>query len=173
MAFPRSPPPSPSTTTTAHSPASSTIHCEMRYSARRTAGALTSTEPRSPCRWRVRWRARSWLPGFPTTTASTPRGYARTVGAVLRHVNGVRRFGSAALDLAWVACGRYEAYWELRLAPWDQAAGILLVREAGGSVTDPSGRDSVPSTPMVVASNSTVHNELCDIITGAMPDHLK
>lgn len=111
--------------------------------------------------------------GFPYDHGQYAEGYARTVGAVLRHVNGVRRFGSAALDLAWVACGRYEAYWELRLAPWDQAAGILLVREAGGRVTDPSGRDSIPSTPMVVASNSTVHNELCDIITGAMPDHLR
>ena len=111
--------------------------------------------------------------GFPYDHGAYADGYARTLGAVLGHVNGVRRFGSAALDLAWVACGRYEAYWELGIAPWDQAAGLLLVREAGGRVTDPSGNASIPATPMVVASNGTVHDELCAIVAAAMPDHLR
>ncbi len=111
--------------------------------------------------------------GFPYDHGEYAEGYARTLGAVLRNVNGVRRFGSAALDLAWVACGRYEAYWELGIAPWDQAAGLLIVREAGGRVTDPAGVDSIPSTPTVVASNTMVHDELCGVIIDAMPDHLR
>ena len=55
-------------------------------------------------------------------------------------VAGIRRFGAAALDLAWVAAGRYDGYWELGLKRWDMAAGLLLVREAGGFATDPGGR---------------------------------
>ena len=58
-------------------------------------------------------------------------------------VAGIRRFGAAALDLAWVAAGRYDGYWELGLKPWDMAAGLLIVREAGGFVTDPAGAESV------------------------------
>ena len=56
-------------------------------------------------------------------------------------VAGIRRFGAAALDLAWVAAGRYDGYWELGIKPWDMAAGLLIVREAGGYATDPAGGD--------------------------------
>jgi myo-inositol-1(or 4)-monophosphatase len=94
------------------------------------------------------------------------------VREVLRRVNGIRRFGSAALDLAWVAAGRYEGYWELGIAPWDGAAGLLLVREAGGRVTDPYGRDSTPFTGLVVSSNGLIHDELRTIIETWMPMRL-
>jgi len=92
---------------------------------------------------------------------------------VLNSVNGIRRFGSAALDLAWVAAGRYEAYWELGIAPWDQAAGIALVREAGGRVTDLRGAESVPAAPMVLSSNGIVHQALAAIIDSALPERLR
>ena len=69
---------------------------------------------------------------------------------------GIRRAGSAALDLAMVACGRLDAFWELQLAPWDIAAGMLLVREAGGRVADLTGRDITPAHTPVVASNPTL-----------------
>lgn len=88
---------------------------------------------------------------------------------VLARVNGLRRFGSAALDLAWVAAGRYEGYWELGIAPWDGAAGIILVREAGGMVTDPLGRPSTPFKGLVVSSNGVIHDELRTIIESWMP----
>ena len=88
---------------------------------------------------------------------------------VLRHVNGIRRFGSAALDLAWVAAGRFDAYWELGIAPWDGAAGEILVREAGGVVTDPLGRDSTPMMGLVVATNGRLHDSLRTIIESWMP----
>ena len=66
----------------------------------------------------------------------------REMAAVQGKVAGLRRFGSAALDLAWIAAGRFDGYWERDLAAWDVAAGILLVREAGGYVTDLQGKDA-------------------------------
>ena len=111
--------------------------------------------------------------GFPYDHGDYPDEYAAVLGAVLGSVNGIRRFGSAALDLAWVAAGRYEAYWELGLAPWDQAAGILIVREAGGRVTDFHGNDSVPATPMVLSTNGLVHDSLREILEAALPNRLR
>lgn len=74
--------------------------------------------------------------------------------------HGVRRAGSAALDLAYVAAGRLDAFWEFNLNPWDTAAGILIVREAGGSVTDFSGRPVKLASVEVLASNGHIHSEL-------------
>ncbi len=111
--------------------------------------------------------------GFPYDHGDHGPAYAATLGAVLERVNGIRRFGSAALDLAWVAAGRYEAYFELGIAPWDQAAGILIVREAGGTVTGVDGTPSTPETPMVVASNASVHDELRSTVAAHLPEHLR
>ena len=74
--------------------------------------------------------------------------------------HGVRRAGSAALDLAYVACGRYEAFWEFNLNPWDTAAGILLLEESGGKVTDFSGGPFRLDSREVLASNGLIHEEL-------------
>ncbi|MDE3187257.1 MAG: inositol monophosphatase, partial [Acidobacteriota bacterium] len=74
--------------------------------------------------------------------------------------HGVRRAGSAALDLAYVASGRLDAFWEFNLNPWDTAAGILLVEEAGGRVTDFSGRQYRLASDEVLASNGLIHGEL-------------
>ena len=82
---------------------------------------------------------------FAAVSARHRLAFARTLGALMPATAGVRRFGSAALDLAWVAAGRYDGYWELGLKPWDVAAGELIVREAGGSVTDPAGAGFVLS----------------------------
>jgi myo-inositol-1(or 4)-monophosphatase len=79
----------------------------------------------------------------------------------------VRRFGSAALDLAWVAAGRYDGYWELGLKPWDVAAGLLIVREAGGTVTDPAGAEFVVNDGPdndVVAGNAHLQPKLRDLV---------
>ncbi len=82
----------------------------------------------------------------------------------LRHVMieaaGVRRFGSAALDLAWVASGRYDGFWESGLASWDIAAGALMVREAGGFVTDLGGAHDIHSSRTIVAGNEAIHQAL-------------
>ncbi|HSM86357.1 MAG TPA: inositol monophosphatase family protein [Candidatus Limnocylindrales bacterium] len=74
--------------------------------------------------------------------------------------HGVRRAGSAALDLCYVACGRYEAFWEFNLNPWDTAAGVLLVQEAGGTVTNFNGGPFTIDSRQVLASNSLLHDEL-------------
>ena len=110
--------------------------------------------------------------GFPYDHDEHTDELAVVVREVLRRVNGIRRFGSAALDLAWVAAGRYEGYWELGIAPWDGAAGMLLVREAGGVVTDPYGRESNPFMGLVVSSNGHIHDELRTLVESWMPMRL-
>jgi len=85
---------------------------------------------------------------------------SRELAAVQEKVAGLRRFGAAALDLAWVAAGRYDVYWERDLAPWDIAAGLILVREAGGYVTDLKGGEAPHVTGNVIAGNEDVHREL-------------
>jgi len=76
----------------------------------------------------------------------------------------VRRGGAAALDLAWVACGRLDAFWEWNLHPWDVAAGTLIVREAGGRVTDFAGNDLFLETQQTLASNGRVHDEIARVV---------
>ncbi|HYV97290.1 MAG TPA: inositol monophosphatase family protein, partial [Gemmatimonadaceae bacterium] len=71
--------------------------------------------------------------------------------------SGVRRPGSASIDLAHVACGRFDAFWEISLAPWDVAAGILLIREAGGIVTDMDGAEKQVASGSTIAGNRAMH----------------
>lgn len=89
--------------------------------------------------------------------------------AVQEQVAGLRRFGSAALDLAFIAAGRFDLYWERNLQSWDMAAGILIVREAGGYVSDCDGNDAMLTKGQIVAGNETLQKELLKILksTGA------
>ncbi len=91
--------------------------------------------------------------GFPFRDFSFSDQYMPTLDHAINHARGVRRLGAAALDLAWVACGRYDGYWEMGLAPWDVAAGTLLVREAGGICEDIHHRDPWPIKGYVYAGN--------------------
>jgi myo-inositol-1(or 4)-monophosphatase len=86
--------------------------------------------------------------------------------AVQERVAGLRRFGAAALDLAWVAAGRFDAYWERGLSPWDMAAGVALVREAGGFVTDIEGRDIALTSGGILAANEAIHRDLLRALNG-------
>jgi myo-inositol-1(or 4)-monophosphatase len=97
--------------------------------------------------------------------------FRREIAAVQAHVAGLRRFGSAALDLAWIAAGRFDGYWERNLSPWDLAAGILLVREAGGFVTDLAGGDAILDTGGVIAGNETVHRDLLRVLRESAPEN--
>jgi myo-inositol-1(or 4)-monophosphatase len=90
--------------------------------------------------------------------------YLRQLDAVMASVADVRRLGAAALDLAYVAAGRYDGYWEYSLQPWDIAAGLLLVREAGGFVSEPDGGDSPMASGDVLAANDQLHG----ILQGAL-----
>jgi len=98
--------------------------------------------------------------GFPYDIRTNPEDNLDRFARLSRLALAIRRLGSAALDLAYVAAGRFDAYWELSTYPWDWAAGILLVREAGGRVTTLDGRESFPlGTLSLLASNGLVHDE--------------
>lgn len=102
--------------------------------------------------------------GFPYDRNVHGRTYAATMGEVLTRVQGIRRFGSAALDLAWVACGRYEGYWESGTQPWDAAAGVLLIGEASGRVTNLGQRLHRLDDPVIVATNGQIHDALIEAL---------
>ena len=94
--------------------------------------------------------------------------WAKIYSAVAPPGAGIRRFGSAALDLAWVAAGRMDGFWEDDLDLWDTAAGVLLVREAGGFVSDYRGSDQMFKRGEYVAANSEIHSRLHKLIAGAL-----
>lgn len=98
--------------------------------------------------------------GIPFRGHGDREAFARQLDAAMRETAGVRRFGAAALDLAYVAAGRYEGFWEEGLSPWDIAAGILLVREAGGYVSDLKGGPNVLHGGSILASNGLLHAPL-------------
>jgi len=108
--------------------------------------------------------------GFPYDRRDHGSSYATTVGEVLEAARGVRRLGSAALDLAWVAAGRYDGYWEYSLSPWDMTAGVLLVAEAGGMLSNSAG-GPIDHTDLVV-TNGLIHEELRRIVVSSRPGHL-
>ena len=99
---------------------------------------------------------------FAAVTPANRLAFARTLGTLMPQVAGIRRFGAAALDLAWVAAGRYDGYWERDLSKWDVAAGILLVTEAGGRVTTADGEDDVLGTGSVCAGNLELQPQLLE-----------
>ncbi|HRX75577.1 MAG TPA: inositol monophosphatase family protein [Hyphomonas sp.] len=94
--------------------------------------------------------------GIPGETHAT---FAREIAAMTPVTAGIRRYGSAALDLAWVAAGRFDGFWERGLKPWDIAAGIVLVREAGGTISEIDGGD-VLTTGSILAANEDLHPKL-------------
>jgi myo-inositol-1(or 4)-monophosphatase len=101
--------------------------------------------------------------GFPYDFKSKP-DFARHLTDFLFHSRGVRRDGSAAIDMAYVACGRYDGFWEEGLNPWDVAAGKLLIEEAGGQVTYYDGSPFSIYSPPICASNGTIHSQMLDVL---------
>jgi myo-inositol-1(or 4)-monophosphatase len=107
--------------------------------------------------------------GFAYDRRQHSRVLADAVAAAIGVAQDVRRMGAAAIDLAWVACGRLEGHWEFGLAPWDVAAGALLVTEAGGRVTDSYGERFRPED--VVATNGLIHDALQQLVAAHRPPH--
>jgi myo-inositol-1(or 4)-monophosphatase len=98
--------------------------------------------------------------GFPFRELSRVDCYLRAFEAFIRSTAGLRRAGSASLDLAYTACGRYDGFWEIGLSRWDIAAGVLLVREAGGRVTDVLGGDTCLASGDIVAAGPALHRTM-------------
>jgi myo-inositol-1(or 4)-monophosphatase len=102
--------------------------------------------------------------GFPYTYLDMPNGPLEIFEKLIRKGVPVRRLGSAATDLCWVAAGRFDGFYEHKLEAWDSAAGYLIVEEAGGVVTDFKGDKFSPYQPHVLATNGKIHDEMLEII---------
>jgi myo-inositol-1(or 4)-monophosphatase len=98
--------------------------------------------------------------GFPYDRKQNPDDYLEMLRAFLTRVQCIRRTGSAAIDLCYVACGRFDGYYEMKLAPWDKAAGMMIVEEAGGKITDFSGNPLTLAGLQNLATNGLIHQEM-------------
>lgn len=136
------------------------------YTAERGGGAFLNDR-------RLRVAARGELAdavvgcGVPHLGRGDHPQFRRELEAVQAKVSGIRRMGSAALDLAYVAAGRFDAYWERNLNAWDIGAGILLVREAGGFVSDLDGRDDMLTKGSLIAGNETMQGQMLSLLKNA------
>ncbi|OPY64761.1 MAG: Inositol-1-monophosphatase [Syntrophorhabdus sp. PtaU1.Bin050] len=102
--------------------------------------------------------------GFPYDLATTKKNNINHFVNFLFHAQAVRRDGSAAMNLSYVACGRFDGYWEMKLNPWDMAAGALMVTEAGGMITDFSGKAFSIYGDELVASNGIIHGNMLEVL---------
>ncbi len=105
--------------------------------------------------------------GFPYDVQQSPEKYLRTFGAFLSRARAVRRLGSAAIDLCYVAAGRMDGFWEEQLKPWDTRAGALIVQEAGGRITGMDGAAWNPASGHILASNGPLHDEMVAILSAS------
>ncbi len=139
---------------------------EEMFIAERGKGAFLNEQ-------RIRVAARKRLSDAVIACGLPHRGHGdialsrKETGAVQEHVAGLRRFGAAALDLAWVAAGRLDGYWERDLKAWDMAAGLILVREAGGFVSDCDGGDDMFHKSHIAAGNESIQKELLAVLKAA------
>lgn len=139
------------------------------FVARRSGGAWLNRKPIGVSH--VRTLDMSLLAtGFPYDRRERRRFYLCFWEAFMLRTHGVRRTGSAALDLAWVACGRVDAFWEFGLKPWDVAAGSLLVEEAGGHVSNLDGTMLDISAAQIVASNGRLHQQMLETLAAIRPE---
>jgi myo-inositol-1(or 4)-monophosphatase len=141
------------------------INDEM-FTAERGKGAFLNEQ-------RIRVAARSRLDqaviacGLPHVGRGDIELGRRETAAMQDHVAGLRRYGAAALDLAWIAAGRFDAYWERNIKPWDIAAGMILVREAGGFISDCDGGDDMYAKGHILAGNDTLQKEVLRLLKSA------
>lgn len=110
--------------------------------------------------------------GFPYTYLENPNGPLEIFSKLIRQGIPVRRLGSAAIDLCWVACGRFDGFYEHELHAWDSAAGFLIVKEAGGKVTNLKGDPYSPYQPGIIATNGKIHAELQKVVAGGKVQEL-
>ncbi len=137
---------------------------EELYTATRGQGAYLNGKPIRVSK--TRKLGRSLLAtGFPYDVRTSQDNNLDHFASFAVRAQAIRRLGSAALDLCYVACGRFDGYWEKKLKPWDLAAGALLVEEAGGRVSNLEGEKFNLSSPHIVASNGYIHRSMLDILS--------
>jgi myo-inositol-1(or 4)-monophosphatase len=141
------------------------------FTAERGKGAFLND------RRRLRVAARTEMPasviatGIPHSGRPGHEPFLKELEAVMQTSAGIRRMGAAALDLAWTAAGRLDGFWERNLKPWDLAAGIVILREAGGYVSDADGKDGMFDKGSVVAGNEPIHRHLLKLLKAASAAH--
>jgi myo-inositol-1(or 4)-monophosphatase len=138
-------------------------HIHELFFAEKGAGATLNDNPVSVSSEQQVTRS-CLVTGFPYTYPETPNGPLDVFERFIRKGIPVRRLGSAAIDLCWVACGRFDGFYEHELAAWDSAAGYLIVEEAGGIVTDFNGNKFSPYQPHVLATNGKIHADMLAVI---------
>ena len=140
------------------------------FTASRGAGALLNNQ-RIRCSPRRSLNGALIGTGFPFKEQARLELFLDTFRALFPMTSGIRRPGSAALDLAYVACGRLDGFWEFGLCPWDMAAGVLLIEEAGGAVSDMVGRENYLHGGDVIAGNTYVHTEIHKLFRDVLKQH--
>jgi myo-inositol-1(or 4)-monophosphatase len=106
--------------------------------------------------------------GTPFSRHGNSKPFLNLMEKIIPHIGGLRRFGSAALDLAYVAAGRFDGYFEMGLSAWDIAAGLLMVKEAGGYVSEVDGGSNMLTTGSILVANPDIFNQLSKLVSGAM-----
>ncbi len=140
-----------------------TFHAHRSGGARLNGRPIRCTEPQSTHESLI-------ATGFPFRELSRVEAYLEAFLAFIRTTAGLRRAGSASIDLAYTACGRYDGFWEIGLSRWDIAAGVLLVREAGGTVTDITGGDGHLDTGDIVAAGKNLHPTMLEVTRSAFAE---
>lgn len=138
-------------------------HLNELFFAERGKGATLNEKPISVSSQTQTLKA-CLVTGFPYTYINMPNGPLEIFERFIRKGIPVRRLGSAAIDLCWVACGRFDGFYEHKLEPWDSAAGYLIVEEAGGKVTDLAGNLFSVYQHKLLATNGKIHNEMLEVI---------
>jgi myo-inositol-1(or 4)-monophosphatase len=138
-------------------------HLNELFFAEKGKGAVLNDKPIHVSEETSAFKA-CMVTGFPYTYINSPNGPLEIFGRFIRRGVPVRRLGSAAIDLCWVACGRFDAFFEHKLEAWDSAAGSLIVEEAGGKVTDFKGKKFSVYQHRILASNGNIHDEVLNVI---------
>ena len=111
--------------------------------------------------------------GFPYDRTSLSSDYIPTFESVLRNTGGIRRFGSAALDVCWIADNKFDGYFEFFMKPWDTLGASLILQEAGGKVTDESFNFPGLNSKLLMASNSLIHDNFVKLVTSNLSENIK
>ncbi|MBS3915198.1 MAG: inositol monophosphatase [Bacteroidetes bacterium] len=138
-------------------------HWNEMFTAEKNGGAFLNGEPIAVTK-NIRLSDTLIATGFPYYEFDHMKGYLKTLAQLMKTTHGLRRMGSAAIDLAYVACGRFDGFFEYGLNAWDVAAGVLLIEEAGGMVSDFKGEGDYIYGKSIVASNKEVYGDFLDII---------